>query len=413
MWTGSRIATSLLSAVAIAVIVALLALGTGDAQPAQRPCGGATNDVVGAATLAVATRLRDEERFSPTVARARHTIESDRVLAAAVASGDAAAARREALVLLFNHEHIVRLRVLGGGSVLADVGGKLVLTPVSATIRAGGRAVGSVSFSVQDDMGYRLLVKRLVGVDTVMRYRGQTLMSDIDVGARSLPRSGVVRIGGARYLLATIAAGRFPAGTLRISLLIPVPPAALASASCAQVRTDVLRSVVRRVYEESIRGPGAAGARARVASSRVLPAAVAGGEVALAQAAARGLLRPAHSVRIAALDAGGRLVASAGITAPALAPLAVPLRRNGATVGRALVAIESAHSFADLSSYLAGALVFVRGGGEQLAGRVVPGPGSLPATGPMSWDGRGYHVASFAARRFPSGRATVYVMVPD
>jgi hypothetical protein len=411
MWPPTRIATSLLAAAAIAVIVALLALSRGDATAAQPPCARATDAVTRAATLAVARRLRDEERTSPTVTRARRTIESDRILAAAVASGDAPAARREALVLLFNHEHIVRLRVTGAGTVLADVGGRLVLTPVSATIRSGGRVVGSVSFSVQDDMGYRLLAKRLIGVDTVMRYRGQTLMSDIDVGGRSLPRRGAVRIGGARYLVATVDAGHFPDGTLRISLLIPPPAAALASASCAQVRADVLRSVVRRVYEESIHGPAAAGARAMVASSRVLPAAVAGGELARAQTAARRLLRPAHGVRIAALDAGGRLVASAGITAPTLAPLAVPLRRNGAAVGRALVAIESARGFADLSSYLAGALVFVHGaGGEQLAGRVVTGPASLPASGPMSWDGRLYHVASFAATRFPSGAVTVYVM---
>jgi hypothetical protein len=414
MWSGARIATSLLSIAAITVIVALLALGSGDATPAAPPCGSAADAVTRTATLAVAKRLRDEELTSPTVSRDRHTIESDRILAAAVARGDAAAARREALVLLFDHEHIVRLRVLRSGTVLADVGGKLVLTPVWATLRLGGRLVGSVEFSVQDDMGYRLLTKRLVGVSTVMRYRGRTLMADIDVGGRALPRTGAVRVSGARYLVATVTTGHFPDGVLRISLLIPAPPAALARASCAQARTEVLAGVVRRVYEESVHGPAAAGARAAVASSVLLPAAIAAGDRARAQTTASRLLRPAHGVRIAALDASGRVVATAGITAPALAPLAVPLRRYGATVGRALIAIESARSFVDLSSYLSGAVVFVRTpGGNPLAGRVGAGPATIPASGAVSWDGRPYHVASFAATRFPSGRVTVYALVRD
>ena len=198
----ARLAVSALAVAAIAVIVTQLALGLrGAGTPAAPPCAARTDATVRASNYLVARRLRDEERAGPTVDRARHSIESDRTLAAAVAAGDGAAARQEALVLLFNHEHIVRLRVRRGRQVLADVGGRLVLTPVIATLRAGGRIVGTVEFSVQDDMGYRLLAARLVGLRTVMRFQGATVMADIGVGDRALPRTGTVRVGHVRYLV--------------------------------------------------------------------------------------------------------------------------------------------------------------------------------------------------------------------
>ena len=93
---------------------------------------------------------------------------------------------------------------------------------------------------MQDDNGYRLLVKRLVGADTVMRGgRGHTVMSNIAVGKRALPTIGLAMVGGRRYLVTTIGARRFPAGRLRISLLFPSPPASLRALSCAQIRADV------------------------------------------------------------------------------------------------------------------------------------------------------------------------------
>jgi hypothetical protein len=400
----------LLSAATIAVVVLLLALGTGgSAMTDGPPCGRATDAVVRSTTLAVARRLRDEERAGATVTRARRSIEADRVLADAVARGDAAAARSEALVLLFNHEHIVRLRVLRAGAPIADVGGRFVLTPVFATLRAGGRVVGSVEYSVQDDMGYRLLAKRLVGVDTVMRHGGRTVMADVNAGSRSLPDSGTVEIGGARYLVATIVTRDFPNGRLRITLLIPRPTASLALESCPQVRTDVLRDIAQRVYEEALRGPVAVIARAIVRSSLVLPAAVAAGRDATARRSARRLLRAGHLVRLAAVTSGGRVVADVGVSEPALGPV-VTLRRHGAAVGSALLAIQSANGFVGVSSYLTGADVLVRDGAQQLAGRVT-GPASLPPSGPATWNGRGYHVASFDATIYPAGRVTVYSLV--
>lgn len=413
MWSRARIATSASAAAVIVVLLTLIVVGGGATlAPPERACGRATDAVARATTLVVARRLRDEEHFGPTVRRARASIESDAVLAAAVARGTAAAARREALVLLFNHEHIVRLRVIRAGRVVADVGGPFVLTPVYATLRRHGRVVGSVEFSVQDDMGYRLLTERLIGVRSVMRFHGATVMADVNLGSRPLPHAGTLTLRGVRYLVATIVTGHFPTGTLEITLLIPAPAAALSRSSCAQVGADLLRNIVRRVYEEGIRGPAALGGREVVEGSRVLPAALASGHDAQVRASARRLLRAGHLTGLEVLDASGRTVADVGIGAPALAPFVVVLRRHGAVVGEALVAVQTANGFVGVASYLTHTYVLVRGAGGQLAGRV-SGPAAVPASGRLRWRGRRYHSASFAATQFPAGDVTVFALARD
>lgn len=421
-WPRERLATTLLAGAAIAVILVLLGLGVrgtgtgaGGERPAavvERPCGAATDAVARTTMTVVARRLRDEEHAGSTVDRARRSIQADRALSAAVARGDAVVARRQALVLLFNHEHIVRLRVLRGRRPLADVGGKLVLTPVFATLRSDGRVVGAVEFSVQDDMGYRLLTQRLVGIATVMRYRGRIVMANIDTGGRRLPETGFARIGGVRYLIATLVTGHFPTGQLRISLVIPAPAPALAREGCAQVRADLLRDIARRVYRESITGPAAVIGRAAVRTSLVLPAALAAGQGPRARASARRLLRAGHLARLAVVSGTGHVVADVGISEPTIAPVALALRRHGAFVGTALLAVQSANGFVGVSSYLTSSDILVRNGSGQLAGRVA-GPASLPPRGPLVWHGRRYHVATFAGRAFPSGDVTVYALVPD
>ena len=55
--------------------------------------------------------------------RAVATVQSDAVLANAVAADDVAATTAEVRALVYNHEHIVRLRVLRDGVVLDDFGG--------------------------------------------------------------------------------------------------------------------------------------------------------------------------------------------------------------------------------------------------------------------------------------------------
>ena len=120
----SRIVTILAAGAAVAAIAVLLALGVPRGAAAEKPCGAEADRVWVDANFRVARRIRDEELVGLTVSRAMHTISGDKALARAVAAGDLAGIHQQIGVLLYNHEHVVRIRVLSAaGAVLVDVGG--------------------------------------------------------------------------------------------------------------------------------------------------------------------------------------------------------------------------------------------------------------------------------------------------
>ena len=166
-WPRERIVTTAAAAVAIAAIAALLAHGVrGGRWRRQAPrtpagscasatataCGPATDDVTREVAFVVARRLRDEERAGQTVNRARHSIASDRTLAARRrARQRRRRAPRGARAAVQPRARRDAAGAARDGRVITRVGGRLVLTPVFATLRRHGRVVGSVEFSVQDD----------------------------------------------------------------------------------------------------------------------------------------------------------------------------------------------------------------------------------------------------------------------
>jgi hypothetical protein len=411
MSARARNATSLRAIAAIAAIAALLVAGASDGG-ASAACGAATAATYRASALAVAERIAAGESGGTTVLRELRRVERDQVLAAAVAAGDRAAARREMLVLLFNHQHIVRIRVVRDGHLFEDVGGALVLAPVSGRLRFHGRVVGTVTMSLQDDMGYRLLLERLIGARVVISYRGHAVMSDIALrdGAR-LPASGSIRTARGSYLVASLSIGRFPRGRLRIALLVAAPPAALARSSCAAVRARLLVDVARLGYAQARSGPSVRFASERLASATALPAALAAGDVGAVARIVRGLVAGGGFGGLRVLDANGRLVAGARAHVPLLAPVSRRIGYHGRRVGRAVFSVQNARGYSDLAHFLTGAPILVRAGSERLAGSF-PGPARLPVQGPLRYRGVRYEVASFAGRRFPSGTLRVYVLAP-
>ena len=145
MTQRARIASSLFSIAAIVAIVALLVAGAGGGAGAAAPqvaCGATTDAAYFGTAFAVALRISGGERGGTAVHRDLRTIEADRVLANAVATNDLATVRSEVLALVYNHQHIVRLRVLRNGQLLDDFGGPLVLSPI-ARVAAGRRSVSS------------------------------------------------------------------------------------------------------------------------------------------------------------------------------------------------------------------------------------------------------------------------------
>jgi hypothetical protein len=407
----ARIATSLLSLAAIAAILVLLGIGA-PGKAAESPCGAATDRTYFSTAFTVALRISAAERTGVSVRHAVHTIENDTILANAVASGDRATLRSEILVLLYNHEHIVRLRVLRAGHLLADVGGPLVHSPVSGSLRVHGRVVGTFVMSAQDDLGYRLLAERLLGAHTVMRYQDATVMRDITVPSAPLPERGTVLVGRVAYLVGSFTVGRFPDGELRISLLLRRPGAALARQSCAQVRADELANIARRAYHEAKAGTSVVGpALKAIARTPALPAALAAGDDAAAAGIVKALVAAGGFTRLRVL-VGTHVVADVGRSFALLAPVRVPLvDSGGSVVGQAVFAVQSAHGYADLARYLTQSPVLVRAGTRQIGGTFA-GPATLPTSGPVTYLGVRYEVASFAGEQYPSGRLTIYVLGP-
>jgi hypothetical protein len=413
MTQRARIASSLFSIAAIVAIVALLVAGAGGGGGAAAPqvaCGTTTEATYFGTAFAVALRISGGERGGTAVHRDLRTIEADRVLANAVATNDLATVRSEVLALVYNHQHIVRLRVLRNGQLLDDYGGPFVLAPVSGSLRVGGAVVGTFVMSIQDDLGYQKLAERLIGAHTVMRYQGQTVMRDLAVAAAPLPARGVTVVGGVPYLVGSFDIGRFPSGTLRVSILLHRPPAALARSSCAQVRADELADIAERAYDEAESGQSFVGppltALARASS---LTAALAAGDDAAASAIVKTMVAAGGFARLRVV-ARGRVVADAGVSIPLLAPRTRSLvDAGGHVVGQAVFAVQNAHGYADLVHALTRAPVLVRAGARQLAGTFA-GPATLPASGPISYLGVDYQVASFAGVQFPGARVRIYVL---
>jgi len=159
-----------------------------------------------------------------------HNAQQNSALLQAVAERNPVAARKAVVGLVYDGSHIVRLRVSAGGHLLADVGGPYVLAPVSAPLRLHGKQIGELELSIQDDEGYLRLARRLVGLDVLM-YMNPTTHPELVKnslgpgvgGFSSVPASGIYHYRGRTFRVFTLDARSFPAGTLRIRVLIPIP----------------------------------------------------------------------------------------------------------------------------------------------------------------------------------------------
>jgi hypothetical protein len=406
-----------LALVAVAVAAAwpgAAAPASANAGPGTRPCGSATDGIYLSTAFAVASRISKGEHSSGGVTRALAYVEADTVLANAVADDDLATVDSEVrTIVVQNHEHIVRLRVLRDGQLLDDVGGPLVLSPVTGSLRVDGRVVGTFVLSVQDDLGYRGLVERLADAHIVIRYQEQTIMTDIAaVPAPALPARGSVSIAGVRYLVESFHVARFPVGELDISLLWAAPPAASEGESCPQVAADYLAGVAERTYHEAQVASWFVGdAETELADTPALPAALAAGDNAQAMAIATTLLHDGGFARLR-IEAGTHLVADVGTMVPLIAPLTRPLIDGaGQTVGEAIFSVETAHTYLDVARSLTGAEALIRASPtDQIAG-TVPGPAQLPTSGAVSYLGETWQVASFAAATFPARSVRVYMLL--
>lgn len=186
----------------------------------QPLCGSSEEDTIVNTLSHIAHLIYDGEAGRRTDTQV-HRVQSNQALLRAVAQRDPRGARAAIEALL--HQHIVRLRVSAGGRLLSDVGGPYVLAPVTAPLRRGGRTIGSLQLSIQDDEGYKRLANRLAGLDVLMYMGPKLVKSTVGNPPGPVPESGPVSLRGRSYRAYTFRAEAFPSGPLRITVLIPLP----------------------------------------------------------------------------------------------------------------------------------------------------------------------------------------------
>jgi hypothetical protein len=211
-------------------------------------CGSATRETLAAVDGDVAERIYRDELEGPSTVLDKRQVERYGPLLTAVSNGDVAAIKQAVTELVFSHTHIVRLRVSEGGKLVADVGGPYIIAPAAGELRVNGRSVASYLLSVQDDRGFVGLEKRLIGAPLILHLAGRRVPIEGTLAATPapLPSRGVSTIRHVSYQTYSFDARAYPAGALRISLLLP--PQRPSSRSCAQVRVAETMRIGQRIW---------------------------------------------------------------------------------------------------------------------------------------------------------------------
>jgi hypothetical protein len=183
-------------------------------------CGPTNEDTLVNTLSRIATLIYQGEAGHRTVAQVNR-VARDAALLSAVSQRDPLATRQAVVGLL--NQHIVRLRVSSAGRLLSDVGGPFVLAPVPGSLRLGGRTIGTFVLSIQDDEGYLRLAKRLAGLPVLMYMGPRLVLNSLGPAPGAVPANGRFRYRGRDFRTFTFTEKAFPAGPLRITVLIPIP----------------------------------------------------------------------------------------------------------------------------------------------------------------------------------------------
>ncbi len=209
------------------------------------PCGNSTPSTVADTVGTVARRIYEEEAAGGPD---KQQVERYAPLLSALAADNRQAVTQAVTRLVYSGTHIVRLRVIREGEVLADVGGPYVLAPVSGVLRYQGRTVGDYVLSVQDDLGYVKLETRFIGLPLILLRGSARIPLPGTIASHPLiPAHGDVSYDGAEYRVLSVTGEAFPAGALRMSVLVPVPPPS-STRSCPAVRVLEMGRLVKRIW---------------------------------------------------------------------------------------------------------------------------------------------------------------------
>ncbi len=213
------------------------------------PCGSASTATLAGVYSEVAQRIYNGELRGYEVGADIARITGSRELLSALAGSNQAAIHAAVHRIVYTpHWHIVRLRVLRGGRVLADVGGPYIIAPVSGPLRWHGRTVGTFVTSVQDDIGYVKLVSRFTGVPIDLYRNGSFLMGTLRPAPAGVRDGQFVTVGGKSFEAHVLRTRAFPTGMLAAVLFVPRASGAVAARSCTDVRVlDGWGSVAKHI----------------------------------------------------------------------------------------------------------------------------------------------------------------------
>jgi hypothetical protein len=263
-WLSGALAR--LTGTAVALVLALAGGAGAHASGRQVSSGGQTGAVacstaapeVLAQTIGwVAQRIYTGEVHSSETINDRLQVETYEPLLRAVAKGNKAGIKAAVTSLVYSHTHIVRLRVLTGKKLLADVGGPYILAPLYGTLTLRGHTIGHYVMSVQDDVGYVKIETRFIGAPIVLRTGPKNIPIEdlLSPGPVKIPEHGPVTYKHVIYQAYSFEANRFPSGPLQISVLVPLP-AGLASKPCSVIKSSELAVVAQRISGQLSLSPG-------------------------------------------------------------------------------------------------------------------------------------------------------------
>jgi hypothetical protein len=136
-----------------------------------------------------------------------HRLGADPNLLRLLASGNLASVRAyvsQQYPRTWYHWHVSRMRISRGSQVVTEVGVRFVMPASQMVLHgSGGRTLGTLQVSMQDEIGFVRLIHRRYPVDVVIRGRGQKHLraSDRAAGLAKLPTTGSIVLGGRRYLV--------------------------------------------------------------------------------------------------------------------------------------------------------------------------------------------------------------------
>ncbi len=362
-------------------------------------------EAVAAAYAEVAGRIYHQAATGRNVGQATHRVTNSAALISAARAGDAAATRAALRSLLLGQ--IVRIEVLRGGHVLASAGSGDAVAPVAGTLPGTGGA--RYLLSVQADHTYTQVTHQVTGAEVLLLSGTRAVDGTISPPASTrIPAAGPVTIGSHSYQAITLPGTAYPAGALRIAVLVPASELTC-PANAALTRSAVLGRVGERIYEAEGKSPVVAATVRRMENTAAFKSAVARRDAAATRQAILGFFAAhIHVVRVRVLVGGKLLIDEGGPFA--LAPVTGTLRSGGRVIGTFVTALQDDAGYLKLARLFTGAQVLMRVGSRQVMGTLSPGPAQVPDDGTVSYGGRTYRAHSFTGTAFPSGKLRISLL---